>query len=437
MKKKRIRVIVIGGGFAGLNFVKHLSGNSKFQITLVDLNNYHFFPPLLYQVASAFIEPSNISYPFRRMFQKKENLRFHMGSLVMVHPSEKIVETTTGALVYDYLVLAMGTRTNYFGMENVASNAWPMKTINDALNLRNHVLLSMEKAVRAASIEEKEKSLNIVVAGGGPTGVEISGMLAELGHYVAAKEYPEIRNLQGHIHLVDAGPALLGTMSQKAQEQAQKVLSNLGVKIQTGVAVKDYHNGIVFLSNGEEIKSNVLIWTSGVIANDVPGLPQGITGRGNRILVDSINKVHQCENIFALGDQCLQTTDKNFPHGHPQLAQVAIQQGKLLAKNLENIESERATKSFAYKDKGSMAIISKYKAVADLPMFSITGYFAWVTWLFIHIIPLVGYRNKAKLAFNWFWSFITNNPTLRLIIRPGKVVQQDILENSEQPVKVA
>ncbi len=437
MKKKRIRVVVIGGGFAGLNFVKHLSRNSQFQITLVDLNNYHFFPPLLYQVASAFIEPSNISYPFRRMFQKKENLRFHMGSLVMVHPSENIVETTTGALVYDHLVLAMGTHTNYFGMENVARNAWPMKTINDALNLRNHVLLSMEKAVRATSSEEKEKSLNIVVAGGGPTGVEISGMLAELGHYVAAKEYPEIRNLQGHIHLVDAGPALLGTMSKKAQKQAQIVLSKLGVKIQTGVAVKDYHNGIVFLTNGEEIKSNVLIWTSGVVANEVPGLPAGITGRGNRILVDNINRVHECENIFALGDQCLQTTDKNFPNGHPQLAQVAIQQGKLLARNLERLASGKPVKAFAYKDKGSMAIISKYKAVADLPRFSITGYFAWVTWLFIHIIPLVGYRNKAKLAFNWFWSFITNNPTLRLIIRPGKVVEEGNLENIEQPVKVA
>lgn len=437
MKNKRIRVVVIGGGFAGLNFVKQLSKRRQFQITLVDLNNYHFFPPLLYQVASAFIEPSNISYPFRRMFQKKSNLRFHMGSLVMIHPSENIVQTSTGALVYDQLVLAMGTHTNYFGMENVARNAWPMKNINDALNLRNHVLLNMEKAVRATSIEEKEKSLNIVVAGGGPTGVEISGMLAELGHYVAAKEYPEIRNLQGHIHLVDAGSALLGTMSKKAQIQAQRVLSKLGVKIQTGVAVKDYRNGIVYLSNGEEIKSNVLIWTSGVVANNVPGLQKDVTGRGNRILVDEINKVKDCENIFALGDQCLQTTDKNFPNGHPQLAQVAIQQGKLLAKNLERIAAEKSAKPFSYKDKGSMAIISKYKAVADLPKFSITGYFAWVIWLFIHIIPLVGYRNKAKLAFNWFWSFITNNPTLRLIIRPGKVVEVENTETEAQQGQVA
>lgn len=425
MKKKRIRVVVVGGGFAGLNFVKQISGNKNFQVTLVDLNNYHFFPPLLYQVASAFIEPSNISYPFRRMFQKKDNLRFHMGALVEIHSSENLVVTTTGALRYDYLVLAMGTKTNYFGMENVARHAWPMKNINDALNLRNHVLLSMEKAVRAISNEEKEKSLNIVVAGGGPTGVEISGMLAELGHYVAAKEYPEIKNLQGHIHLVDAGPALLGAMSKKAQSEATKVLSKLGVKIQTGVAVKDYRDGIVYLSDGQQIKSNVLIWTSGVVANEVCGIPKNSTGRGNRLLVDGVNLVSNTQNIYALGDQCLQTADPNFPNGHPQLAQVAIQQGQLLARNLQRMQDGKELKPFRYKDKGSMAIISKYKAVTDLPKFSLTGFIAWLIWLFIHIIPLVGYRNKAKLAFNWFWSFITNNPTLRLIIRPGKVVDKN------------
>ena len=435
MKKENIKIVVIGGGFAGLNFVKELSKDKRFQITLVDQNNYHFFPPLLYQVASAFIEPSNISYPFRRMFQKKENLRFHMGELIKVVEELNLVETTTGSIQYDYLVLATGTRTNYFGMENVERNSWPMKTINDALNLRNHILLSMEKAVRATTKEEKERSLNIVVAGGGPTGVEISGMLAELGQYIATREYPEIKNLQGHIHLVDASPTLLGPMSKKAQEEAHKVLSKLGVQIQLNVAVKDYRDGIVYLSNGQEISSDVLIWTSGVTANEVPGLPEGVTGQGKRILVDAENRVHLTENIFAIGDICFQTTDKNFPAGHPQLAQVAIQQGKLLAKNLRSAASAKEMKPFAYNDKGSMAIISKYKAVADLPKFSITGYLAWLIWLFIHIIPLVGYRNKAKLAFNWFWSFITNNPTLRLIIRPGKVLEQDMVEDFNNPKK--
>lgn len=435
MKNEKIKIAVVGGGFAGLNFVKELSKDQHFRITLIDQNNYHFFPPLLYQVASAFIEPSNISYPFRRMFQKKENLRFHMGEFLRVLPEVNLIETTTGSIRYDYLVLATGTRTNYFGMENVERNSWPMKTINDALNLRNHILLSMEKAVRATTKEEKESSLNIVVAGGGPTGVEISGMLAELGQYIATREYPEIKNLQGHIHLVDASPSLLGPMSKKAQEEAQKVLSHLGVQIQLNVAVKDYRDGIVYLSNGKEIRSNVLIWTSGVTANEVPGLPEGTTGRGKRILVDAENRVNMTDNIFAIGDICLQTTDKNFPNGHPQLAQVAIQQGKLLAKNLRNAAAAKKMKPFVYNDKGSMAIISKYKAVADLPKFSITGFLAWLIWLFIHIIPLVGYRNKAKLAFNWFWSFITNNPTLRLIIRPGKVLNEDLLEDFNHPEK--
>ncbi|MBN9351681.1 MAG: NAD(P)/FAD-dependent oxidoreductase [Chitinophagaceae bacterium] len=432
MKQNNIKVVVVGGGFAGLNLVKKLSKNKSFQITLVDHNNYHYFPPLLYQVASAFIEPSNISYPFRRMFHTKKNLRFHMGSLVNVDLENKIVETSNDNLRYDYLVLAMGTRSNYFGMRNVQEHAWPMKTINDALNLRNHILLSMEKAVRATTKEERKRALNIVVAGGGPTGVEISGMIAELGHNVARREYPEIKNFQGHIHLVDMAPVLLGTMSKKAQKMASSVLSKLGVKIMCNVAVKDYRDGIVYLSDGKEITTDTLIWTSGVVANDIPGLPDDITGRGKRIQVNEFNEVKNIPGVFAIGDISIQTTDGNFPKGHPQLAQVAIQQGKLLAKNLARKSSGMEMIPFAYNDKGSMAIVSKYKAVADLHRFSLTGYFAWVIWLFIHIIPLIGYRNKAKLAFNWFWSFITNNPTLRLIIRPGKVVDENDEKHTEE-----
>lgn len=431
MKPNSIKIVIAGGGFAGLNLSKELSRHQEYKITLVDKNNYHFFPPLLYQVASAFIEASNISYPFRRLFQKKENLRFHMGEVLRIDRENKIVETSTGSIPYDYFVIATGTRTNYFGIENIERNAWPMKTINDALNLRNHILLSMEKAVRAGNEDEKNKALTIVIAGGGPTGVEISGMLAEFGHYIAVKEYPEIQNLKGHIFLVDYGQSLLGSMSKKAQQESFKVLSRLGVHIKTGVGVKDYSGGIVQLSNGEQIPSDVLIWTSGVVANSIQGLPSDITGRGNRIITGPFNLVKDCKNIFAIGDVCIQTTDPAFPNGHPHLAQVAIQQGKLLAKNIRRIQSQKDPLPFRYKDKGSMAIISKYKAVADLPKFSLTGYFAWVIWLFIHIIPLVGYRNKAKLAFNWFWSFINNNPTLRLIIRPGKIRDSDTIESSE------
>jgi NADH:ubiquinone reductase (H+-translocating) len=414
------KVIVVGGGFAGINLIKKLSRDKRFHITLVDKNNYHFFPPLLYQVSTAFIEPSNISYPFRRLFQEKPNLRFHMGALLKVNRENNTIETENGILPYDYLVLGIGTESNFFGIENVKQRSLPMKTIDDALNLRNYLLLTMEKAVRTNDQKERDKLLNIVIAGGGPTGVELAGMLAELGHNVAAKEYPEIKNLQGHIHLIDAAPVLLGPMSKKAQEEATEVLSKLGVKIKLNVAVKDYVDGTVLLANGETIPSNVLIWTSGVTAREVPGLPAEVIARGRRIQVDEYNKVQGTQNIFAIGDICLQTTDKNFPKGHPQVAQVAIQQGKLLAENLIRIQNNQPLRAFAYNDKGTMAIISKYKAVADLPKLFFKGFFAWLVWLFIHIIPLVGFRNKMKLAFSWFWSFITNDPTLRLIIRPRK-----------------
>ena len=414
------KVVVVGGGFAGMNFIKSLSNDQDFSITLVDINNYHFFPPLLYQVATAFIEPSNISYPFRRMFQQKNNLRFHLGSLAKINYQENNIETDTGILNYNYLVLAVGTETNYFGMENVKLNALPMKTIGDALNMRNHMLLAMEKAVRATDIAEKEKYLTIIVAGGGPSGVEVAGMIAEMGRNIAMKEYPEITDLKSYLHLIDASPALLGPMSKVAQTEASKVLSELGVHIKLNTAVKDFTDGKVTLSNGETISTNTLIWTSGVIGKELPGLPSDTITRGRRVLVDEYNRVKGIQNIFALGDIAFQTTDPNFPKGHPQLAQVAIQQGKLLSFNLRKMITDQNPKPFRYHDRGSMAIISKLKAVADLPRFSFTGFFAWLIWLFIHIIPIAGFRNKSKLAFNWFTAFISNDPSLRLIIRPRR-----------------
>ncbi len=420
LEKSTKKVVVVGGGFAGMNFIKKLANDSRFLITLVDTNNYHFFPPLLYQVATAFIEPSNISYPFRRMFQEKDNLRFHLGRLLKINHTENTIETDTATLQYDYLVLALGTETNYFGMENVRQNALPMKTIGDSLNLRNHVLLSMERAVRAVDNAEREKYLTIVIAGGGPSGVEVAGMLAEMGHNIAAKEYPEITDLKSYIHLIDASPALLGPMSKVAQGEALKVLTKLGVHIKLNTAVKDYIDGNVLLSNGETISTNTLIWTSGVIGRELVGLPADAIARGRRVAVDEYNRVKGIQNVFALGDIAFQTTDTNFPNGHPQVAQVAIQQGQLLASNLKKIESKELPKAFLYNDKGSMAIISKLKAVADLPGFSFTGFFAWLIWLFIHIIPIAGFRNKTKLAFNWFTAFLSNDPSLRLIIRPRR-----------------
>ncbi|MEX2234709.1 MAG: NAD(P)/FAD-dependent oxidoreductase [Cyclobacteriaceae bacterium] len=415
------KIVVVGGGFAGINLVKRLANDDRFQVTLVDKNNFHSFTPLLYQVGMAFIEPSSISYPFRRLFQEKDNLRFHMGCLVEMKVGENIVQTDNGILDYDYLVLAVGTESNFFGMENVKKNSWPLKTITDATNLRNHILLNMEKASRASDPAEQTRLLNIVIAGGGPTGVEVAGMLAEMALHIAPVEYPEIPRASNPIHLIEASPELLGPMSKKSQQEAEKVLRKLGVQIKLNVAVKDYVDGKVVLANGATIPSNTLIWTSGVVGKPIPGLPADVIGRGRRIMVDEFNKVKGTRNIFAIGDIALQATDKNFPNGHPQLAQVAIQQGRNLAENFKRKSQGTGLRAFAYKDKGTMAIISKYKAVVDLPNAFVKGFIAWLMWLFVHLIPINSFRNKMKLAFSWMWSFITNDPTLRLIIRPSSL----------------
>lgn len=417
MKK---HVLIVGGGFAGINLIKSLQNDKRFKITLVDKNNYHFFPPLIYQVATSFIEASNISYPFRKLFSNNKNVKFHMGNLIKVHPEKKSIETDTGILSYDYLILALGTESNFFGMENVKNCALPMKNIEEALYLRNHILLTLEEAARNKEITEAEKLQNIVIAGGGPTGVELAGMLAEMGTYIAQKEYPEIKLKLSSIYLIDALPSLLSPMSKLAQQTAYEKLKELGVKILLNVSVKDYVDSKVILSDGASIETETLIWTSGVIGREINGLPEQSIGKGRRILVDAYNKVENTEDIYALGDISLMLSEEKYPKGHPQLAQVAIQQGKNLAANFKRIEDEKVLEPFRYNDKGSMAIISKYNAVVDLPKHSFKGFIAWLTWLFIHIIPLVGFGNKIQLAIDWFRLFITNNPSIRLILYPKR-----------------
>lgn len=429
-----MRIVVVGGGFAGLNLIKNLWGEKNLEIILVDRNNYHFFPPLLYQVSTSFIEASNITHPFRRMFRPQHNVRFHMGTLLQIFPEKKKILTDGGTYAYDMLVLALGTETNFFGMKNVAEKAWPMKTIDEAQELRNHILLNLERASREKDPKARERLLNIVICGGGPTGVELAGMLAELGRHIAPREYPDIPDIQkARIYLVDAGKVLLAPMSPTAQEEAQKVLSGLGVQIIMNTAVKDYVDGVAHLADGSTLETETLIWASGVIAREVPGLPKEAVGRGRRIGVDAFNKVSGMEDVYAIGDLCVQTTDPAFPNGHPQVAQVALQQGTALAQNIKRSLHGEPLKPFVYNDKGSMAIISKYKAVADLPKFSFKGFFAWLVWLFIHVLPLVGFRNKVQLAFSWMWSFITNNPTLRLILRP--LPSQRALEDGKKNIQ--
>lgn len=425
MADHKKKIVVVGGGFAGINFIKSLGKNPAYDVTLVDINNYNFFPPLIYQVATAFIEPSNISIPFRKLFRKHKNFTFHLGKLIQINSESNTIETDSGILPYDYLVLANGTETNYFGMENVKKNAFPMKNMTDALSIRNKILLNLEEYILRADDPNREAYLNIVVAGGGPSGVEISGMIAELSDRIVNREYPELKGLKPKIFLVDAGKALLGPMSTVAQEEAKRVLENLGVNITLNVAVKDFVDDTVILGDGTEIKTKTLLWTSGVIARELPGLPSEKFTRGRRVMVDAYNTVEGYTNIYAIGDVCFQATDIKFPNGHPQLAQVAMQQAVLLAKNISAKDENKSLKAFSYWDKGSMAVIARYKAVADLPNFSFKGLFAWLTWLLIHLVPISGFRNKGKLLGNWIWSFYSANSGLRLIVRSERKRDQN------------
>lgn len=420
------QIVIIGGGFAGVNVAKYVCGNGSndYRITLVDKNNYTFFPPLLYQVATGFLEASNISYPFRKMFQDKKNLSFRMGELLKVIPEENKVILSTGELQYDYLVFSTGTESNYFGLENVRKNAIPMKTVNDAIEMRNYLLLQMEKATVTSDKKELAKLLTIVVAGGGPTGVEVSGMLAEMKTSVIRKDYPELSGMgeQSHIYLIDGGAQLLSPMSKQSQDDTYTALSKLGVEIILNTHVQDYIDDKVIIDNGKIIETKNLIWAAGVSAKIFEGIPSTSYGRGKRLAVDAYNKVQGLNNIYAVGDTCLQTTDENFPEGHPQVAQVALQQGKNLAKNFLRLAKNKPLVPFHYNDKGSMAIIGRNKAVADLPKpkLHFKGFVAWFMWIFIHLISLVNYRNKITTLYNWMVSYFTRDQSLRMIIRPSK-----------------
>jgi len=419
MNGQQKQVIVVGGGFAGVNFIQQLAKDQRFQITLVDKNNYNFFPPLVYQVSAGFLEPSNISYPFRKLFHKHKNVNFRMAEFEKVVPEQNKIITSTGELSYDYLVFATGTASNFFGIENVMKHAVPMKTINDAIELRNYLLQTIEKATITTDEKERQKLLTIVVTGGGPSGVEISGILAEMKNGIYQKEYPELMGKPGGIYLVDANSKVLATMSEKSQDYAYEALQRKGIRILLNKRVKDYVNDEVLFAEGESIPASTLIWTAGVMATELPGLPAESIGRGRRAIVDAYNKVQGTENIYAIGDISFQTTDPAFPNGHPQLAQVVIQQGQNLARNLRNMP-DKALKPFIYNDKGSMAIIGKAEAVADNGKLHFKGFTAALIWGFIHVWSLISYRNRIKTFFNWMAVWFTRDVAMRFIFRPGK-----------------
>ncbi|MGF6925070.1 NADH dehydrogenase [Chitinophaga sp. W2I13] len=362
-------IVIIGGGFAGVNLVRKLARKEEYTVTLVDRNNYNYFPPLVYQVSMGFLDPTDISYPFRKLLRKNKNARFVIGEFQKVIPEEKKVILSTTELKYDYLVLAFGTSTNYFGMESVQRHAKPVKTVNDALELRNHFLQVMEKAALTTDPEERTRLLTIVVVGGGPTGVEVSGLLAELKKEVVPKDYPEIagKGFESHIYLVDGISKVLAAMSDQSQRDAYDALVKMGVEIKLGMQVKDYVDDTVIFSNRETIATKTVVWAAGVTATVTEGIPAECYGRGKRLMVDEFNEIKGMKDIFAIGDMCIQTTDPAFPNGHPQLAQVAIQQGSHLAENFLALAKQENRKPFRYYDKGNMAIIGRNKAVADIP----------------------------------------------------------------------
>lgn len=423
-----MQIVIIGGGFAGINLAKELENQKGIEIILVDKNNYNFFPPLIYQVATAYLEPSSISYPFRKFFAGKKNLQFRLGEVQRVIPSENKIILNNGELQYDYLVFATGAETSYFGMENVKKNAIPMKTLNDAIEMRNTLLKNLEKAAICKDIRERRKLLTIVVVGGGPTGVEVSGMFAEMRKNILLKEYPELATAASQIYLVDGGDALLSPMSLASQKDTLEAVTQLGVVVRLNARVVNYENDIVYFADGQTIQTKNLIWAAGVTAKVFEGIPPESYGRGKRMITDAYNKITTTENIYAIGDTCIQFTDVNFPEGHPQVAQVAIQQGINLAENFKAMLKNKSLKPFKYNDKGSMAIIGKNKAVVDLPKpkLHFNGFFAWLIWLFVHLMSLISYRNRIKTFYNWMIAYFSKDQSLRMIIRPEKRKKGDL-----------
>jgi NADH dehydrogenase len=415
------KIIIVGGGFGGINLATGLANSKNYVVMLVDKNNYNFFPPLIYQVATAYLEPSNISYPFRKLFYKKENLNFRLGELRKVVPAENKVILADGELEYDFLVFATGAQTNYFGMKNVEKNAIPMKTLNDAIAMRNVLLQRMEEASAATDETVIRKNSTIVIAGGGPTGVEISGMFAEMSKNVLRDEYRELKDVKSQIILIDGGDVLLKPMSPLAQNYTYDKLTQMGITIKLGVQVKDFYDDQVFLDNGEVINARSLIWAAGISAKRFDGMPEFVYCRSNRMYVDEFNKVNGIDNIYAIGDTYMQLSNKNHPGGHPQVGQVALQQGKNLAKNFKLMAQSKPLLPFSYFDKGSMAIIGKNKAVADLPKLNLhfRGFLAFLMWIFVHLAFLINQRNRLKTFINWTLAYFSGDQSLRMIIRPG------------------
>lgn len=416
-RNQKKRVVIVGGGLGGLRLAEDLYG-SGMQVVLIDKNNFHQFPPLIYQIASAGIDPSSISFPFRQIFRKRKDFYFRMAEARMVDTEKKILQTSIGKIDYDYLVLAAGATTNFFGNKNIEEWAIPMKTVPEAMGLRNALLSNFERALTCATEEERQELLNVVIVGGGATGVEIAGALAEMRRYVIPYDYPDMDSSLMHIYLIEAGDRLLAGLSQESSQKAYEFLKSMGVDIQFGKMVTDYRDHKVVMKDGTEIPTRTFLWVSGIRANAMPGIDESHLGRGFRFKVDEYNRIPGVEDVFVIGDQCLQTSDAAYPNGHPQVAQVAIQQAKNLAKNLKKIANgadSSALTAFRYNNLGSMATIGRNKAVVEIGKFRSQGFFAWVLWLVVHLRSILGVKNKMMVLLNWLWKYVSYNDSIRMI----------------------
>lgn len=416
MKKK---IVVVGCGFGGLQFVNHLK-KDQFDIIVIDKVNHHQFPPLFYQVAASQIEPSTVSFPIRKIFQKRRDVRIRLATVLIVNKDENYIDTSIGKFNYDYLVISTGTSTNFYGNKEIEDNVLGLKSTYQSINVRNEILHNFEELLYA---KDKEGLYNIVIVGGGATGVELAGAFAEMTRVILPKDYPNINKEKVNVYLLEGGENTLANMSSFAQKYSKQQLQKMGVIVKTGTFVKDYDGEVVTLNNGETIHTKNVIWSAGVIGNAIGGIPEDSVLRNGRIKVDRVNRVKGTSNVFAIGDVAYMETDK-YPKGHPQLANVAIGQGKNLARNIQlmesakdNIEIENNLKSYEYKNLGTMATIGRNKAVVDLPFIKFKGYFAWLIWMFLHLMLILSVRNKIVIFINWAWNYVTKNNSLRLILK--------------------
>ena len=409
-------VVIVGGGFAGLRLVRELEGR-PFKVTLLDRHNHHCFQPLLYQVATASLSADSIAHPFRRTIAPMPNVGFRMCEVTAVDPAHNVVRTDHGEVPYDILIIATGSTTNFFGNKQVEEQAMQLKSIDQALDIRSDFLQDFEAALYLQDEASQRQRLNFVIVGGGPTGVELAGAMAEIRRTVLRNEYRELESGRMMIHLIDSGDRVLKNFSEASSARALAYLKEMGVNVLLGKRVASFDGDLITFTDGGTMPSNTVIWAAGVKGRSIPGLQAALDPRSERYRVDGFNTVEGTTNVYAVGDIAQMTADPAWPQGHPQVAPAAIQQAQLLARNL--LRGDRATwKPFRYTDKGSMAVIGRGKAVVDRKNIHFGGMLAWLGWLFVHVMQLVGFRNRVQVLFNWAWKYLSWKNTIRLIIRP-------------------